>query len=131
MTEQKIQLSNIKDGSTKSSKFFESDTILDLRKRFAEDQGIDFRKVTLYQAFLKLDDEKMVRDLINNVEGISFGITACLKVDLHGPVDAIWVIRNGKWNRLVKTPNGNFFNVGHRRHFLNNGKCPFAIVRSR
>ena len=80
MAEQKIQLSDIEDGSTEESHFYESDTILDLRKRFAKAQGMDLEKVTLYHTFLKLDDEELVRDLVDTVEGISYHITGKTKM---------------------------------------------------
>ena len=59
MAVQKIPLYDIfLDGPTLDSKFYESDTILDLRKRFAKAQGMDLEDVTLYQAPFKLDDKK-------------------------------------------------------------------------
>ena len=132
MAVQKIQLSDIEDGSTLNSKFHESDTILDLRKRFAKAQGMDLEDVTFYQTILKLEDEKMVRDLAKTVEGISYGSTYLLEVHLDSVDDDwIWVTRNGKWNRLVKTQQGMFFDVGKKRHLLNGGYAKFAIVISR
>ena len=123
MAEQKIQLSDIQGGSTLNSKFYESDTILDLRKRFAKAQGMEFEYVTLYQTFLKLNDEKLVRDLINNEEEISFGIDCgCMH-------DYIWVVRNGKWNKLFE---GQEYFL-EERNILKSGSSfgEFAIVRNR
>ena len=125
MAEQKIQLSHYWDGSTFDSTFYESDTILDLRKRFAEEQGYEdhYQRITLYQTFLKLNDEKLVRDLINNEEEISFGIDCgCLH-------DYIWVVRNGKWNKLFE---GQEYFL-EERNILKSGSSfgEFAIVRNR
>ena len=124
LAEQKIQLSDIQDGSTLNSEFYESDTILDLRKRFAEEQGMDLEYVTLYQTFLKLNDEELVRDLINNEEGISFSIDCgCMH-------DYIWVVRNGKWNKLFE---GQEYFFLEERNILKSGSSfgEFAIVRNR
>merc|ERR1711860_218938 len=110
MAEQKIQLPDIEDGSTEESHFYESDTILDLRKRLSKDQNVVLKDVTLYQAFLKLEDEIMVKDVADTVEGISFGFTDCLEVHLDSDDDdGIWVIKNGKWSILVRNREGNFF----------------------
>ena len=126
MAEQKIQLSHYWDGSTFNSTFYESDTILDLRKRFAEEQGMHLEYVILYQTFLKLNDEELVRDLINNEEGISFSIDCgCMH-------HYIWVVRNGKWNKLFEGQEY-FLDVGKERNILKSGSSfgEFAIVRNR
>ena len=126
MAEQKIQLSHYWDGSTFDSTFYESDTILDLRKRFAEEQGYEdhYQMITLYQTFLKLNDEKLVRDLINNEEGISFRIDCGCSND-----DDIWVVCNGKWNKLFE---GQEYFL-EERNILKSGSSlgEFAIVRNR
>ena len=41
-------------------------TARDLREEVAEMQGIEPEDVTLYQTFLKIDDETLVRDLQEN-----------------------------------------------------------------
>ena len=126
MTAQDIQLSDYRDGSTFNSTFYESDTILDLRKRFAEEQGMHLEYVILYQTFLKLNDEELVRDLINNEEGISFSIDCgCMH-------HYIWVVRNGKWNKLFEGKEY-FLDVGKERNILKSGSSfgEFAIVRNR
>ena len=80
----------------------------------------------MYQTFLKLNDEELVRDLINNEEGISFGI------DCGGWHDHIWVVRNGKWNKLFEGKEY-FLDVGKERNILKSGSSfgEFAIVRNR
>ena len=129
MTAQDIQLSDYRDGSTFNSTFYESDTILDLRKRFAEEQGYEdhYQMITLYQTFLKLNDEKLVRDLINNEEGISFRIDCGCSND-----DDIWVVCNGKWNKLFEGEEY-FLDVGKERKILKSESSfgEFAIVRNR
>ena len=86
----------------------------------------------MYQAFLKLDDEIMVKDVADTVEGISFGFTDCLEVHLDSDDDdGIWVIKNGKWSILVKNREGNFFDVGKKRNLLNGFFGKFCFVRNR
>ena len=127
MTAQDIQLSDYRDGSTFNSTFYESDTILDLRKRFAEEQGYEdhYQRITLYQTFLKLNDEKLVRDLINNEEGISFRIDCGCSND-----DDIWVVCNGKWNKLFEGEEY-FLDVGTLRKISTSGLRKFATVRNK
>ena len=72
MEAQRINLTYIKDGSVKVSSFYHNETILDLKKRFGEEQGIDHKDVILYHAFFPLADEKLVRELAETQETISF-----------------------------------------------------------
>ena len=120
-----IQLTSIMGGKPATSSFYHDDTILDLRKRFAKEQG--FANVTMYQAFLKLADEKLVRDHANTVEGISFEFPSLLDVQSN---DDIWVIRKGKWNLLVKDIE-DALDVGTKRNIFDSGFGKFAIVRNK
>ena len=128
MTAQDIELRDIIDDAVSTSKFYHGDTILDLKKRFAEEQGYgdEYQHITFYGLCIELPDEKLVRDQANTEEGISFSIDCgCMH-------HYIWVVRNGKWNKLFEGEEY-FLDVGKERKILKSESSfgEFAIVRNR
>ena len=65
MTAQNINLRSIIDDEVLQSRFYHDDTILDLRKRFAEDQGYedDYENITFYRLCSEIPDDKLVREM--------------------------------------------------------------------
>ena len=107
--------------------FNETDRVVDLRKELAERNGIDEGIVTLHQAFLKLDDEKLVKDLLRNDIRISYSVKSSVTII---PDEDIWVIRNKDWNRLIKN-NEEFLDLKETmRYFSTDGWGQFAIARN-
>ena len=106
-------------------------TARDLREEVAEMQGIEPEDVTLYQTFLKIDDETLVRDLQENENKkvVSYSLQPNVGVESN---DDIWTVRNGKWNLLLKDTE-DFLDVGKKRNFLRSGSSfgELAFVRNR
>ena len=130
MTAQDIELRDIIDDEVSTSKFYHGDTFLDLKKRFAEEQGYGdaYQRVTFYGLCYVLPDEKLVRDQANTKEGISYQISTNVKVVADENIFAIF--NGGQPNKLVKNQ-GELRNLGHKRHFLKKGYGTFALIRNK
>ena len=107
MEAQSINLTYIKDGSVEISSFYHNETILDLRKRFGEEQGHDHKDVFLYHTIFRLADEKLVRELAETQEGISFNFADSTVVQWDSSkeseeIQEIWAKMDGKWIALYK-----------------------------
>ena len=131
MTAQDIKLRNvIDDEEVFPSIFYHGDTILDLKKRFAEEQGYgdEYQHITFYGQCIELPDEKLVRDQANTKEGISYQISNCVTVVANENIFAI--INSGQPNLLVHDEE-EVCNLGHKRHVLNNFYGTFALIRNK
>ena len=104
-------------------------TARDLREEVAEMQGIEPEDVTLYQTFLKIDDETLVRDLQENDEEVSVSYSLQPNVGVESN-DDIWTVRNGKWNLLLKDQE-DFLDVGKKRSKNGSRFGKLAFVRNR
>ena len=130
MTAQEIKLRNIIDNGVKHSSFYHGDTILDLKKRFAEEQGYgdDYHIITFYRLCCELPNEKLVRHQANSEGGISYQITELLKVVAN---EQIFVIFNdGQPNLLVKDIQ-EVRDLGCKRHVLDNFYGRVAFIRNK
>ena len=129
MTAQDIKLRNVIDDEVFPSIFYHGETILDLKKRFAEEQGYrDYQKVTFYGLCIELSNEKLVRDHANTEEGISYHIKGLVNVVADKNIFAI--INGGQPNLLVHDEE-EVCNLGRKRHVLNNFYGTFALIRNK
>ena len=136
MEAQSINLTYIKNGSVETSSFKHNDTILDLKKTFGGEQGHDDPKdVTLYHTIFPLADEKLVRDLAETQDGISFNfanspVVGYCSSEESGP-GIVWVKNNGKWIILSKNSEERFdFELSWLGCILTGGYGEVAILRS-
>ena len=130
MTAQIIKLRNIIDDEILTSCFYHGDTILDLRKRVAKEQGYgdDYENITFYRICSELSDEKLVREMADAEGGISYKIAPCLKIESD---EDIWAIYgNGQPNLLVKDVEEIRY-LGVKRHLLTAGYGKIALVRNK
>ena len=104
MTAQNINLRSIIDDEVLQSRFYHDDTILDLRKRFAKEQGYDddYENITFYRFCNELPDEKLVRELAEAEGGISYKIAPCLKVVSNEDIFVVWGTTRAEINLLTK-----------------------------
>ena len=130
MTAQDVKLRDIIDNEVKTSKFYHGDTILDLKKRFAEEQGYGdaYQHITFYGQCIELPDEKLVRDQANTKEGISYQISNCVTVVANENIFAI--INSGQPNLLVRDVEEVCY-LGRKRYVLNKFYGTFALVRNK
>ena len=130
MTAQNINLRSIIDDEVLQSRFYHDDTVLDLRKRFAKDQGYedDYENITFYGLCFELPDEKLVREMAEAEGGISYKIAPCLTVVSDANIFAIF--NGGQPNLLVKDVE-ELRNLGHKRHVLDNFYGRLALIRNK
>ena len=109
--------------------FCHDDTILDLRKRFAEEEGyVNYQDFTFYHLINKLPDEKLVRELAHTPEGISYKILPISKVVSDADIFAI--CGDGK-PHLLGQDEEKVIQLGHKRHFWRGGYGKFALIRNK
>ena len=130
MTAQDIKLRKVIDDEVFPSIFYHGDTILDLKKRFAEEQGYgdEYQHITFYGLCIELPDEKLVRDQANTEEGISYQISTCVTVVANENIFAIF--NGGQPKKLVRDVE-EVCDLGHKRHFLKKGYGTFALIRNK
>ena len=130
MTAQNINLRSIIDDEVLQSRFYHDDTILDLRKRFAEDQGYedDYENITFYRLCSEIPDDKLVREMAEGEGGISYKIAPCLKVKSDDAIYAIY--GNGQPHLLVKDEEEIRY-LGVKRHLLTGGFGKISLVRNK
>ena len=130
MTAQDIKLRNVIDDEVFPSSFYHGETIHDLKKRFAEEQGYEdaYQKITFYGFCYVLPDEKLVRDQANTEEGISYQIKGLVTVVAD---ENIYTIFNGGLPNLLVRDVEEVCNLGRKRHVLNKFYGTFALVRNK
>ena len=132
MTAQNINLRSIIDDEVLTSHFYHGDTILDLRKRFAKEQGYDddYENITFYQFCNELPDEKLVRELAEAEGGISYKIAPCLKVVSNEDIFVVWGTTRAEINLLTKEEE-EFLHLGDKRLVLSSGFGKIGILRNK
>ena len=132
MAAKPIQLTSIMGGKPATSSFYHDDTVLDLRKRFAKEQGYDddYENITFYRFCNELPDEKLVRELAEAEGGISYKIAPCLKVVSNEDIFVVWGTTRAEINLLTKEEE-EFLHLGDKRLVLSSGFGKIGILRNK